>query len=179
MLQLARFGTVVIALLIATPAFAQGPVAASDGHKVLNHDVGTWHADGKMYMPEQDEPFPFEGEEVNEMLGNLHLVSRFSGNFGGMEFRGHGTASFDPESKMYTGIWMDNMNPHMMLMEGKYDPETKTMTQFTTGKLADGTENKGKSVLVYKDEDTRMLTMYRAGEGDEWIKEMEILYTRK
>jgi Protein of unknown function (DUF1579) len=158
---------------------AQGQAVPSDGHKVLQKDIGTWHADGKMWMPGSDEPMPFEGTEVNEMLGELHLVSNFSGDFGGMEFKGHGTFSFDPDSGTYVGTWIDVTNPYMMTSKGKYDASGKTMTTHNVGKDAMGTEFKGKSTVVYKDENTRVMTMYRAGEGDDWVKEMEITYTKK
>ena len=158
---------------------AQDQVAAADGHKVLHNDIGTWHADGKMWMPGSDEPMPFEGTEVNEMLGELHSISSFSGDFGGMEFKGHGTTSFDADSGTYVGMWIDVMNPNPMTMKGKYDASTKTLTSHSVGKDPMGTEVKGKSTLVYKDENTRILTMYKAGEGDDWVKEMEITYTRK
>ena len=174
-LALAFLGTVLCQNL-----YAQGSAAATDGHKVLHQDIGTWHADGKMWMPGSDEAMPFEGTEVNEMLGELHLLSSFSGDFGGMEFKGHATSSFDPDSETYVGVWIDVTNSYPMTMKGKYDVKTRTLTSHTMGKDAMGTEYKGKSTVVYKDENTRVMTMYKAGEGDnQWFKEMEITYTKK
>ncbi len=159
---------------------AQQQVEAADGHKILHNDVGTWQAEGKMWMPGSDEPMPFEGSEVNEMLGDLHLVSNFSGDFGGVAFKGLGTSSFDADSGTYVGTWIDVMNPNMMTMKGKYDAKTKTLTSHSVGKDQMGVETKGKSTMVYKDENNRVMTMFKAGEGDnEWVKEMEITYTKK
>jgi len=169
----------LLGTLLCQNLSAQDPVAVEDGHEVLLQDVGTWNADGKMWMPGSDDAMPFEGKEVNEMLGELHLISRFEGNFGGMEFTGFGTTSFDADSGTYVGMWVDAMNPNPMTMKGKYDASTKTLTSHSVGKDAMGNEFKGKSTLVYKDEKTRILTMHKAGEGDEWVKEMEITYTKK
>lgn len=169
----------LVCALLCQNLHAQDQVASADGHKVLHQDVGTWHADGKMWMPGSDEPMPFEGTEVNEMLGELQLVSHFKGNFGGMDFAGLGTTSFDADSGSYVGMWVDVMNPNPMTMKGKYDASTKTLTSHSVGKDPTGNEVKGKSTLVYKDEETRILTMYKAGDGDDWVKEMEITYTKK
>jgi hypothetical protein len=159
--------------------FAQG-VPATDGHKLLHQDIGTWHAAGKMWQPGVDEPMLFEGTEINEMIGELHAISDFRGNFGGMEFHGHGSNSFDSASGSYVGTWVDSMNPNMMMMKGIWDPKTKTLTSHSEGKDVTGKETKGKSTLVYKDKDTRILTMFAAGENDgQWVKEMEITYTRE
>ena len=96
-----------------------------------------------------------------------------------MDFVGQSTNGFDEESGMYHGTWLDSMNPHPMTMKGKYDEATKTMTLETMGKDPSGQEIQGKSVVVYKDADTRVMTMYAKGEGGEMQKSMELVYTRK
>jgi hypothetical protein len=71
------------------------------------------------------------------------------------------------------------MTPFASHMEGTYDPATKTMTQFGTGKNPDGSPMKSKSVVVYKD-GGKVFTMFNQapGGGDEWIKVMEIVYKK-
>ena len=73
---------------------------------------------------------------------------------------------------------MDSMNPHTTQMEGNYDSAKKTLTMMTKGKDPAGQTTQGKNVMVYKDKDTRLFTMYTK-QGDKYEKMMEITYTRK
>jgi Protein of unknown function (DUF1579) len=170
----------VIFLFFGTACLsAQGPATASDGHKVLALDVGTWHVEGKMWMPGADEPMPFEATEVNTMLGEIHLISDFKGNFGGMEYHGHGTASYDPESKVYSSTWIDATETSLSTSKGTWDEKSRTMTMEGAKKGPDGSPMKTKATVVYKPDGARFMTMFSAGEGGEWHKDMELVYTRK
>jgi len=159
----------------------QQPPQATDGHKILKMEEGAWDAKGKMWMPGADEPMEFGGTEVNKMIGDFWVASEFKGNFGGVDFVGHGVFGYDESEKQHFGTWVDSMSTHQMKMFGGYDADTKTMTYKTVGKNPDGSEMKGKNVVVYKDANTRVMTMYAANpekEG-EMVKSMEIIYTRK
>ena len=113
------------------------------------------------------------------MLGDLWVVSDFSGNFGGMPFSGRGQFGYDAQNKKYFGTWIDSMTPTATKMVGNWDAETKTMTYDTEGMGMDGNVAKGKNITVYESEDKRTMTMYMAVPGsDEMAKAMEIQYTR-
>ncbi|MEZ6137904.1 MAG: DUF1579 domain-containing protein [Pirellulaceae bacterium] len=167
----------------ATSIDAQPPGTSAE-HEVLKQDVGTWKATVKMWMgPDGQtdpaaEPTVSEGEEVNRMLGPFWVVSKFTGDFAGLEFEGHSLSGYDSKLKKYVGSWVDSVSPNAMHMVGTYDAKTKTLTSQTTGVGMDGQEAKGRSVLVYKDENHRTLTMYEIKDGKE-IKSMEINYERK
>jgi hypothetical protein len=149
-------------------------------HAVLKQDAGTWHAAGKMFMPGSDQGTEFEGTETNEMIGEFWLVSNFKGDFGGMEFRGHSYSGFNPDTGKYESTWIDSMSPYAMTMTGEYDAASKTMKSTSVGKDGQGNEMKGKSEIVYKDEDTRVFTMWGADPASgEMQKMMEIVYTRQ
>ena len=165
------------ASLVVLAAHASGQGAVSEEHKVLHMDAGTWTAKGKMWMPGAADSTEFEGKEVNSMIGDFWCTSRFEGNFFGTEFVGTGTFGYDESSKKYHGVWMDSMNPNMTKMHGTYDQAKKTMTFQTEGKDMTGRAVKGKNVVHYKDEDTRVMTMYEM-DGDEMRKTMEIVYSR-
>ncbi len=171
---------VIVTALGAQTLLAQG-FPASEQHAVLKQEVGTWQAACKMWMPGVDDPMEFEGTEVNEMIGDLWVVSDFRGDFQGVPFRGHGRMGFNPETEKYEATWFDSMTPFVTSMSGVYDPKTKMLTSMSEGRDEAGNPKKGKSTLHYKDENTRVLVMYAAGPdgGDQWVKEMEVVYTRK
>ncbi len=172
---------VVVFTIVSVPISAQEYPQASEHHKVLANDVGTWEAEMKMWMPGSDEPMVAKGMEVNKMLGDYWLVSKFSGSVAGQEFVGHGTIGYNPVTKKYVGTWLDSMGPFMSHMEGTYDASTKTMTMMMKGYSPDGSESRGKNVAVTKDENTRVFTMYmlQPGTEDKYVKQMEITYRKK
>ncbi len=173
----------LLCLFFSQIATAQFPTATEE-HKLLKQDVGTWTATVKTWMGPDGQPAPdaepmvTKGEEVNRMLGQFWVVSSFKGEFGGMPFEGLGTSGYDTKTKKFVGSWVDSFSPSAMQMVGTYDKATKTLTHMTTGVGMDGQEYKGKSELVYKDENTRLLTMYEMKDGKA-LRSMEILYERK
>ena len=171
----------IISLIASNKVDAQGPFVALKEHGVLQYDIGEWVAKGKMWMPDVPQPIEFEGIETNTMVGELWSVSDFKGNFGGMEFHGHGSTGYNPDTKKFEGTWFDAMSPYMTRMTGTYDEATKTLTMESVGVVPGIGEKKGKSTLVHKDENTRVMTMFAADPegGDKMVKEMEIIYTRK
>ncbi len=156
------------------------PLAA---HELLKKDVGTWKATLRFWMGPDGkadptaEPAESTGEEVNRMIGQFWVVSSFKGEFGGMPFEGHGTSGYDPKLKKYVGSWVDSVSPFSTHMLGTYDEKTKTLTSSSVGVGMDGEEVKGKSEVIYIDDDHRRMVMYDLQDGKE-VKSMEIEYVR-
>lgn len=161
---------------------AQMPMEATAEHKILADDVGTWNCDMKIWAAGPDsEPMTAQGAEVNEMLGDFWLVSKFTGNMEGQAFEGRATIGFDVAKKKYIGTWFDSSSPFMSHIEGTYDKESKTMTMTSKGMGPDGKPTTGKNVSVTKDDGTRVFTMYvqSPDAGNELVKMMEITYRKK
>ena len=176
----------LVTLSFTVGAFAQGPEAAPE-HAILKKDVGTWDATIKFWMGPDGkadpsaQPMESKGTETGRLVGEFWLVSDFKGEFAGMPFEGHGTTGFNPQTKKFQGSWVDSMNPFAMHMESTYDERTKTMTSLGKGVGPDGKETKSKSTVVYDGDNKRTFTMYdlKAGTDNEWLRSMEIVYTRQ
>jgi hypothetical protein len=173
----------IFTLVCVNAATAQ-PGVVSDEHKVLKKDVGTWNVVMKIYPQGPDGPaIESKGEETNRLIGDgMWLISNFKGDLGGMTFEGQGTIGYDPGKKKYTGTWIDNMKPTMDTMEGDYDAKTQTLTMYSESiDPATGKPMKMKNVGKSIDNNTRTFTMYSLTPGtkDEYVKMMEIHYTRK
>ncbi len=169
-----------LSLALLCVGFAQAQSGTpSPEHKVLKADEGTWVAHCTMYMPGAPEPMEFEGTEVNRMLGEMWLISDFKADFGGMPFEGHATLGFDPKQGKFIGTWIDSFNPYTFHMTGVYDEATKTMAMDSKGvDPTTGEESEGKTEVVYGGDDSRTMTMWKK-DGDEYVKEMVIVYKRK
>ena len=157
------------------------PPKATEQHKLLQEDVGTWDAVVKVYPMKDADPIESKGVEKNELLkGGMWLVSRFEGEAAGMPFTGVGTTGYDPVEKKYVGSWVDTMTPHLMVWKGDYDEETKTMT--AVGESRDpymGKPYNIKLITSYNDDGTRVFEFHAPSPDGKHRKMMEIHYTRR
>jgi hypothetical protein len=162
---------------------AGGPpkVVLGPEHKVLESLTGAFQADVKFFFPDPTKPTLTKGTLSRKMiLGGNYLQETFTGEFFGSKFNGIGIIGFDQVKKKYTTAWVDSMSTSMMLLEGTYDAEKKTLT--STGDDFDPMTKKkmqARDVLKIVSADTQTFEMFRHPEGEkEAFKVMEITYTR-
>ena len=171
--------------------FLVGPVAAQEGmhptpkpgpeHVLFQEDAGTWDATVEMFMAPGAPPATSKGVETNVVgCGGLCLITDFKGEMGpGQPFHGHGTSAWDPAKKKYVGTWTDSMSTGIAMGESTWDPAAKTMTGWMEGPDASGKVAKLKSVVHYKDANTRVFTMYMTGADGKEVPGMRITYTKR
>jgi len=176
------------ALLLGLTVKANGQegqaMSPTPGHELLAHCVGTWDATIKSWTQGPDsEPLISHGTEVVRLMpGGLWAVEEFEGKFGEAPFHGHGQSGYDPLKKKYVGTWVDSMSPSIMMIEGDYDPISKTMTSYGKGtEPRSGKPFEAKMTTVHKDKDSRVFTMFMKSDETkgEFVKMMEISYTRQ
>lgn len=169
----------------AAPAFAQAegmPPLPKPGpeHEIFKEDAGTWDAVVESYMEPGKPPNTSNGVETNTVgCGGLCLITDFKGEMmPGIQFHGHGTATWDPAKKKYVGSWVDSMSTSLMISESTWDPKTRTFTGYMEGPDMTGKPVKMKSVVEYKG-GSRVFTMYGPGpDGKEGVS-MRITYTKR
>lgn len=147
-------------------------------HELLKKDVGTWDATVEMLMPPGAPPTA--GTETNTLgPGGLWLISDFKSSMMGAPFQGHGVSGWDPAKKKYVGTWVDSMTTSVALTESTYDPASKSITGWVDGPGPDGKPTRTKAVTQYKDDDTRVFTMYMPGPDGKDAPGMRITYKRR
>jgi hypothetical protein len=160
----------------------QGPEVLAE-HRVLHQDEGTWNAEMKIWAAGPDaEPVVTKGKEVNTLvLNGLWVASQFEADFFGQKFAGSGTIGYDAIKKKYVGTWIDTMTPGLTMMEGEFDKAKGELVMVS--KMYDpsaGKELPSKNVVKYDGKNRRVMTMYSKPDGqDEFVKAMEIVYTRQ
>ncbi len=88
---------------------------------------------------------------------------------------------YDPVKRKYVGTWIDSMSTILSVLEGEYDPKTRTMTYvgdgYDPGLKAKFTQ---KMVTTTKDDGTRVFTLFMkfAGQPAE-AKFMEVTYLKR
>lgn len=169
-----RIAALIFGLVLSSIALGQSP----DPLSIMKRDVGTWDCAVKFYMDSNGEPSVSKAVETNHMVGDLWLIGDFKGEMAGAPFHGSSQTGYDPKAKKFIGSWVDSASPYPAAMEGSYDAAKKTLTMIGTGKDPNGGDMKMKLVTVYKENDTRTMTMYVAA-GEEWLRAMVVEYTRK
>jgi len=162
----ALLGVFVFAL---NQAFAQEPLQPGKEHEFLKEVVGEWDVtfDGNM-----------KGKSVYKMThNNLWLESKVEMDMPQGKFTGQGLDSYDPVKKKYVGIWVDSMSASPLIMEGDWDPATKTITMAGKGPDPEGKIVDYKMSTEYKDKDTHFFKMWMGNlQGDPM---MSATYKRK
>ena len=176
-------GVCCVVLASSRPVDGQvpGPPQPTEHHRLLKGDVGTWDAKMNVWFTPDAEPMTSQGTETNELLGNgMWLVSHFDGDIAGTPFVGLGTMGYDPLKRKYVGTWIDNVTPHLSVMEGDYDAKDKTLTMISERPGPDGRETRTvKSILKYVDADTRSFEIQVQGDDGKFWKMLETQYTRR
>lgn len=170
-------GCLVVA--VGNVALAQDVPVATPEHEILHKDVGVWNAKMTIWMPGMDDPITAEGVETNRMLGDFWIVSEFKADIFGQAFEGRAQTGYNAAKEKYVGTWVDSMEMNMTMMEGSWDEESQTMTFMGKGmSSATGEATISKNVVVYDDDDHHTMTMYMK-DGDDWVKGLQIEYSRK
>jgi hypothetical protein len=165
----------MICLVGSTMAWAQN----SDPMSVLKKEAGVWDCEVRFYPDPNGQPTLSKAVETNTMVGDVWMVSDFKGEMAGAAFHGSSQMGYDPQKKKYIGSWIDSAGPYPTAMEGTYDSAKKTLTIVGIGKDPTGTEMKMKLVTVYKEKDTRTMSMFIESPSGEWMRMMEVDYQRK
>ena len=161
-------------LLLSAGARAQEPFKPGPEHELLKKHAGAWDADVDFAGNKSKGVMTFKME-----LGGLFLTSSFKGEFLGQPFEGRGMDTYDPLKKKFVSVWADSMGPSILVMEGTYDKESKSLTYTGEGPGMDGKMTKWKSVSKLVDDDTINFTYFVPDKDGKEQKLMTINYKRK
>ena len=153
----------------------------NEHHDVLKSLEGTWKTQVKFWMDPKGEPEVSEGtSDAKIIFGGRFLEQTFSGTAMGKPFEGRGIIGYDNLRKEYTGIWFDNMATGIMTSSGKYDPDTKIITE--EGSLSCPITGEAhrwyRSAWTVSDRDHNTYQSYSHDARGQEYKSLEIHYTR-
>jgi hypothetical protein len=150
------------------------------GRAVLRRLVGRWAASVRFYPNGPNGPkYESKATETNRLLGGLWLLSSFEGKLADMDFASHGQFGFDASRGKYVASWVDNMVETITLMEGTYDPETRTLSFEYENIEPQGDPTPGRSELQLIDVNTRVFRMLGVPPGGDRMELMlEVDYRR-
>lgn len=158
----------------------QAYMTPGDVHKMIAKSDGTWNSDVTVWMTPGAPPEKSKSVCENKMiLGGRYQESTHKGTMMGMPFEGMNLLGYDNAKKIFTSTWIDNMGTGTMVMEGTWDPATKTIN--FKGKSVDPTTGKDmdiREVFTLVDDNNQVMEMYCTNDGKE-MKTMEIKFSRQ
>jgi hypothetical protein len=152
---------------------SQEPPKPGPEHEHLKQMEGTWDATIKFGDQESKGTMTYKFG-----MGGYWLVSHFEGDFGGMKFEGRGMDTYDSFKKKYVSAWADSMAPFLLVMEGDYDKENKTLTMTGDGPSPTG-KVKYKAVTKMPDADSMEFNLSAPGPDGKEAVMLTINYKRR
>ena len=161
-----------------------------ENHKLLEGLAGSWTYTTKFWLSPDTNTPPMEssGKAIAKtIMGGRYLQTDNSGKVqmpgsdGKMvdtEFHGMEIAGYDNIKKKFLSSWVDNMGTGIMLSEGTFDPETKSITYTSEEEPMPGIKMKVREVLKLTDPDHHTFEFYEDRGGKE-TKTMEIICVRE
>lgn len=147
-------------------------------HERFKARVGKWKAECKTWMG-TEEPSVSSGSSTFELFfEGRYLHQTYAGEWDGIPFEGRGVSGYDNIKKKYFGAWIDSMSTALTVLEGDYDPATKTTTMSGPGLMPDGSPYTMRTVDREVNPNTFVFEMYMPGPDGKEVKNMEITYTR-
>ncbi|MEM7810426.1 MAG: DUF1579 domain-containing protein [Planctomycetota bacterium] len=151
--------------------------APGPAHEEMTKRVGDWAVEASSWVPGNDEPVVSAATaDIEMILGGRFLRQKYVGSFDGTPYAGEGTLAYDNKLKVYKGTWIDTVSTGIMLTEGTYDAESKTLTE--TGKsIGPFPGANTKFITHYISDDHFVMTVY-CDETGQMRKSMQLIYTR-
>lgn len=160
----------------------------NEHHKLLAVMTGSWTTAVKMWMAPGAPPSESTGSATcKAIMDGRYFIEDFAGKVPmpspdgkvkEMPFTGMSVNAYDNVKKKFLVTWMDSMSTGIYLAEGDYDPATKTVTYTGEAEMVPGMKTKVRQSVKTIDNDHHVFE-YFENRGAEYVKTMEIAYTRK
>ena len=149
-------------------------------HKLFATLAGSWITTTKEWMEPGKPPTEASGTaDMKMLLDGRFLYQEFNGQMMGQPFNGIGIDSYDNMRKRYVTAWMDSMGTGIFLMEGTASTDGRTITLRGSHPEPGGGKMTHRAIWKLIDNNTQQFDMYGAHHGQNEMKMMEIVYTRK
>lgn len=152
----------------------------AEGHAILSPLVGNWSYTMKHWMNAKAPVEESTGDSQSVwIMGGRFVEEKVSGMSMGQPFNGTSIMGYNNGTGLYSSFWFDNMSTGVMLTEGVYDAQAKTISSAGKFFCPFRGETVYRSVLTITDENSHAYEMYMTElDGEEFLA-MQILYTRQ
>ncbi len=186
--RFAAFITLIAGLAGASQPALPAPGDGADGaapvpagqYLLLQRDVGVWDATIQILNEQDGTLGVYNGTETNTLEpGGRWLATDFRSRIDGAAFSGHALFGYDMAKQKYVRLWVDSSQAFFWPSEGEYDPATDSLTLWMETVDSGGRPTRWRTIMVWKDDDTRIFTMYLPGPETVQAAGMTITYKRR
>jgi hypothetical protein len=152
----------------------------AQGHKALEHFVGSWKAEVKCWSEPGVEPAVTQATaKAKWILNGRFLEEDFYGDMMGKPFHGRLTLGYDNLKHTFNSVWLSDVQTSMFTSEGRGEDANQTLILhgLTSCPATERTDIPTKLTLLVLGPNRHILEMYDCS-GEEETKMMEIIYTR-
>lgn len=160
----------------------------TEGHEQLAELAGNWSYVVRFWVDPSQPPNESKGTATRkaimdgrfftvETTGEMEMPGA-GGKMQKFKFKGMALEGYDNVKKKFWHTWIDNMVTGIMVMEGEYDPATKTYTYSGVMEGLPGMKQQIREVVKVVDKNKHVFEMFE-DRGGQQIRTMEIIYTRR
>jgi len=151
-----------------------------ESQKMLAKYAGVWNIENTMWMTPDNPPTTSKGVCTTSMsLGGRYQQSDFKAEMMGQPFEGQGMIAYDNAKKAFINTWIDNMGTGVMVLQGSWDPGTRTIS--FKGTMVDpmtGNDTPVRELYTFTDDDHYTMAMFSNSPQGKEYKNMEIHFSR-
>jgi hypothetical protein len=155
--------------------------AAGAGQKFLAKFAGDWDV-AKTFYPRTGDPVRQKGEckQTMEHAGHF-LRSEFVFGQGEARTTGTGLIGFEPETGLFTSVWVDSRQTRMSLRRSQDKFNGQEIVLYSRSLAEAGPESRRSRTVTRLEDDGRKIVhrQYTAGADDKERLVMELVLTRK
>jgi hypothetical protein len=128
--------------------------------------------------PQDPAPEPKRGtSERKWVLDNRFLEETYRGTYAGESFNGMGMMGYDNVTNKYAGIWIDTMTSSLSTSQGTLNGNVLTLNGMTSDAMQGGAVPYAMKLIIV-DSDHHTMEWWAPGPKGEYVKCMEMQYTR-
>lgn len=171
-----------VSLMTGVSAWAQatnvpdarlGPMATD-----LQNRVGTWCVVARIQFTPSARPVTIAAAAESRFVGNRWLVTELKSVDEMQGFHGLGINGYDPERRIYSGVWIDGTRGFVVPVEGRYDEKSGVFRTSSTERRSNGQQITVISQTVKEGRDKEVTTFSAPDAAGQAYERMILTYTR-
>ena len=148
-------------------------------HKMLERFAGEWHFEKRSAPEDGSKPENLGTGMISaELVGGFFVVSRWSGNVYGTDYKAIQSLGYNIKQKKYTGCWIDSTMSYRWELSGAVGEKSQELTITATGPGPTGGTATFRERYQFNSADS-ITIIAEMRKGEKWVTFMTTRLTRK
>ncbi len=152
---------------------------AQPEHKLLERFAGQWRFEKQIAPADGSKPENLGTGVISaELVGGFFVVSRWSGNVYGGDYKAMQSLGYDIKQKKYTGCWIDSTMSYRWELSGAVDEKSQELAITTSGPGPTGGTCTFRERYQFNSADS-ITIIGEMRKGEKWVPFITTRLTRK